>query len=71
MIKHVVICDKCGKEENMQVSWDPQMRERFGLPDGWEYYGAKNEYNLCLQCASDLHSKIESFIYDYMKGKNN
>lgn len=70
MVKHVIICDKCGKEENMQVSWDPQMRERFGFPAGWEYRGAKNEY-LCPQCASDLEGKLESFIYSYMKDKNN
>ena len=71
MVKHIVICDKCGKEENMQANWDSQMRETFSLPDDWEYRGARDEYTLCPQCSSDLQGKIESFIYDYVKGKNN
>ena len=71
MVKHIAICDKCGKEKKMQVSWDSQMRENFDLPDGWEYYGVKDEYVFCPQCISDLQGKIESFIHDYVKGKNN
>lgn len=43
MVKHIAICDKCGKEKKMQISWDSQMRENFDLPDGWEYYGVKND----------------------------
>lgn len=56
MEKHVVICDRCGKKEEMIV-------DSFGVcfpPKDW---GGPDDYDLCPKCAEEY----ESYSNDYTK----
>ena len=73
MIKHIAICDKCKKEEDMrsQSKWvvngeDKELFNHYILPEHWEEHGIMPKYTLCGKCSSILKSLIEGEIYKFV-----
>lgn len=67
MIKHIVICDKCGAQEDMVLA--PDSNYKYCIPDDWKQFGICPKYLLCPHCANELQCQIESFIYKYVEGE--
>ena len=63
MVKHIVICDKCGKEENMKQDWETKI---YNIPDNWKHFGI-HKYLLCPECRNVLTSILESEIYKFVE----
>lgn len=74
MIKHICICDKCGREEDMKakycVNQDSEQPVIYNLPDRWEYFGIMPKYQLCGKCSAELKCKIEDLIYRFVENKD-
>lgn len=68
MIKHICICDKCGKEEDMRMEYG-NGSPIYKNPDMWKEYGIHPKYLLCPSCSAELTAKLESVIYNFVKGK--
>ena len=76
MIKHIAICDKCKKEEDMrsQSKWTVNGEERelfnhYILPEHWEEFGIMPKYTLCGKCSAELRCSIEKHIYNFVNEK--
>ena len=73
MIKHICICDKCKKEEDMrsQSKWvvngeDRELFNHYILPEHWEEHGIMPKYLLCGECSSTLKNIIQGEIYKFV-----
>lgn len=72
MIKHICICDKCGKEENLDIAYGPMDEKyqspppKYILPKRWEEHGVCPKYTLCGECSSTLKRLIEGEIYKFV-----
>ena len=63
MEKHVVVCDRCGKEAKMIV-------DSFGMafsPEGWRGY---DEYDLCPECNEEYENYSQNCTKQFMNKRN-
>ena len=71
MIKHICICDRCGKEEDLKVKYcvaqDSEQPVIYNLPDRWEKFGILPKYDLCGECSAKLKCDIEHYIHNFVK----
>ena len=71
MIKHICICDRCGKEEDMKIKYcvaqDSEQPVIYNLPDRWEHFGIMPKYQLCGKCSAELKCLIQDEIYKFVK----
>ena len=65
MIKHEVICDKCGKTE--QLKFNNSVCEMIDLPDDWEKTGICPIYHICPKCALALNKIKQEAEYQFFK----
>lgn len=73
MVKHICICDKCGKEENLK-SVDYLFSEKmnknydvYDLPDRWTRIGILPKYSLCPDCTYKLDQMKVNLEHEFMK----
>ena len=77
MIKHIAICDKCKKEEDLkqQSKWytvgdeKDSLFTKYELPDMWEEFSIVPKYTLCGKCSAELKCSIEKHIYNFVNEK--
>ena len=73
MIKHICICDKCGKEEKLKsVDYLPSEKmnknyDVYDLPDKWTRIGILPKYSLCPDCTYKLDQMKVNLDHEFMK----
>ena len=75
MIKHICICDKCGKEDDLKIKYcvaqDSEQPVIYNLPDRWEHFGIMPKYTLCGKCSAELKCDIERYIHNFVNSSRN
>ena len=74
MIKHIAICDKCKKEEDMRTEarWctdsdgNKEIFNHYVLPEHWEEHGIFPKFTLCGKCSGELKCLIQDETYKFV-----
>lgn len=75
MIKHICICEKCGKEEDLKIidyatsKVNGSNYNLYDIPEGWEYFGICPKYLACPSCAAALNSLHDKQTYEFFTKK--
>ena len=71
MYKHVCICDRCKKEDDLRQDYilldkNTKSVSVYELPNGWEEFGVFPKYTLCPNCSATLKCGIGSYTYEFI-----